>query len=343
MKIAYIVPSLIQQGPVIVAKDLVSQMVANGHECKVFYFDDKPAMEFECPVERISIKKAIRFTNFDIVHSHSLRPDYYVSRFREYSGSVKYITTLHNYVFQDLSCKRGWLVAQLMGRVWMNKVSKLDTIVTLSQDAEAYYKKIIKGHNNITYAYNSRVMNSSQKLNDVEQKELTDFKGDYRLIGVNGLLLKRKGIDCIIENLNKLPDYKLFIAGNGKWANILKDMANKCGVSDRCYFAGYKKDAYRYLPYYDIFAMPSRSEGFPLALLEAAYYGKKCVTSNLPIVLETFADEVEYFDLSDPKSIVQAIERAYENNELPQLIKHKFETHYSPQAMYRRYMEIYKS
>ena len=40
MRIAFVIPSLIQQGPVIVAHDLICGLMKEGHYCKVYYFDD---------------------------------------------------------------------------------------------------------------------------------------------------------------------------------------------------------------------------------------------------------------------------------------------------------------
>lgn len=77
-------------------------------------------------------------------------------------------------------------------------------------------------------------------------------------------------------------------------------------------FLGYKNDAYKYLPYFDAYTIPSHSEGFPLAMLEAAAYGKPIIASNLSVFKEIFTDdEISIFDLNDEKSVPNAIERAF--------------------------------
>ena len=58
LRIAFVVPSLAPLGPVIVVRNLVERMVAHGHECVVFYFDDREnAMEFACETRKISFWK----------------------------------------------------------------------------------------------------------------------------------------------------------------------------------------------------------------------------------------------------------------------------------------------
>lgn len=81
-----------------------------------------------------------------------------------------------------------------------------------------------------------------------------------------------KGIDQLIKCLPYIPDYKLYIIGDGNIKSQLIQLSHDLGVADRCYFAGYQENAYKYLPYYDIYAMPSRNEGFSLAVLEAAIF-----------------------------------------------------------------------
>lgn len=78
MRIAYILSSLANSGPIIVAYDLVQLMVKNGHEVEVFYFDNKIQLKFPCPVHQISLKHKFPFDRFDIVHCHGLRPDLYI-------------------------------------------------------------------------------------------------------------------------------------------------------------------------------------------------------------------------------------------------------------------------
>lgn len=342
MRIAYIVPSLAYKGPVIVVKELVEQMCVNGHDCTVLYFDDIVQVDFVCPTKLISQYRKIDFLKFDIVHTHGIRPDIFVYRFREYSGQVVYISTIHNYVLQDFSHQYNWFIAQIFGRLWMNCLKKHDRIVALSMNAVEYYRRWFSD-DKLTYVYNTRSLNEAEVLSKAEKQELMKFKGGDRLIGVNALLSPVKGIDILIKALPKLSKYRLFIVGDGKSRASLERLAYKLNVDHRCFFAGVRKDAYRYLPYYDIFAMPSRSEGFPLALLEAAFFGKQSVVSDIPIIKEAFTSkEVSMFQLTKPDSIIEAVFSADNNCEMGECMHQKFLECYSPENMYKRYIFIYK-
>lgn len=342
MNIAYIVPSLANRGPVIVVKDLVSQMVRHSHNCEVYYFDDKPSpIGFDCPTRRIGPNETIDFTCFDIVHSHGMRPDRYVAKYREYSGATRYISTVHNYVFEDFRYQYNWLVAQTYGRKWIYTLQKFDTIVALSDHARHYYLRWFPPAKT-TFAYNTRILDPQAILATSWRDELLAFKKDATLIGTNALLTRRKGIDLLINALPSLPTCKLFIVGEGKERSRLEQQAKRQGVADRCFFAGYRQNASLYLPFYDIYALPSRSEGFPLSLLEAACYGKICVASNLPIIQECFTGEqIAIFELNKPITLVEAIEKAVADPQIGKRLQNKYLSDYSPEAMYERYIQIY--
>ena len=131
---------------------------------------------------------------------------------------------------------------------------------------------------------------------------------------------------CLISHicaLNYLPDsYRLVLIGNGNEENTFKAMAKERGVADRVLFVGNQPMAWRFIPLFDVFAMPSRSEGFPLVLLEAAACGTNVVASSLPVVRECFSDEeVITFDMPDAQALADAIVTASQNQQLGEKLK----------------------
>ena len=337
MKIAYIVPSLAAKGPILVVQDLSELMIKNGHECIIYYFDDIVEIEATCSTKQI--EGIIDFSKFDIVHSHGLRPDRYVSKYRERSGKVKYISTIHNYILEDFRYEYNWFIAQTFGRLWIKILKKMDKIVTLTNNAIKYYNKWLP-ESKTTFAYNTRIISQHKILSKDEKVCVEDFKKDDVLLGINALLTNRKGIDQIIKALPFLPKHKLFIVGDGKAKSDLEVLASNLGVKDRCYFAGYVKDAYRYMEYYDIYVASSRSEGFPLMLLEAAQYKVPTVCSRIPVFEEIFCpDEVSFFELDNIPSLVDAIKNVPDGNKMYE----RYNRCYTPQKFYERYIDIYRN
>lgn len=343
MKIAYIVNHLGQTGVNHVVSDLIKQMQHHGHDCRLFYFEDNTEpIAFPCATEKTSpVEGTIDFNAYDVVHTHGLKANLYVLRHKPRHGKARCVATLHCYVFQDFADLYGRIKGFLLGLIFLLSVLRHDKIVALSKDAVAYYSRWLS-RRKLCDAYNTRDIDKSEDLTPDERKEILTFKGDDTLIGMNCVLILRKGIDVMLKAMRLLPDtYKLYIVGTGKEEALFKSMVDK-DLAPRIRFAGARPRAHRYLSLYDIYALPSRSEGFPLALLEAADYGKRVVSSALPVVKECFTDdELITFPMPSETALAAAIQTAMTRPELCTNIKKRFDRDYSPESFYRRYMTIY--
>jgi glycosyltransferase involved in cell wall biosynthesis len=349
MKIAFVIGHPGITGVNNVVTDLARQMVGKGHECTIFFEKDLPegrnSIHVPCDLRKLDSWKEL--LDYQIVHAHGLAPMILVGRhsasFRLHN--VKLITTLHCYCFQDLCALYGKMKGCVMSLVYLLYAKMFDKIVCLSRNMMQYYSKWLP-KSKMNYVYNTGDIDLEDDLRAIEKQEIISFKGDGILIGMNGVLIRRKGMDLMLEALAKLPDrYKLFLVGDGKDKKTFESLAKKLGVDDRVYFAGSKPEAHRYLPYYDIFALPSRSEGFPLALLEAAAMGCKVVVSDLPIVKECFSDkELSIFSLKEGSDgLVRAVKEAMEHPEKAEALKHLYEAKYSPVIFGDEYERVYRS
>lgn len=343
MRIAYIITHLGQSGVNNVVLGLINVMQGHGHGCHVFYLSERDEpITFPCQTQKLkSLWSSYDFSNYDVVHSHGLKPDLYVMLHKPAHSRTLFVSTLHCYVFQDFKDLFGTYKGLALSSLYILSKARHDKIVALSKDAMAYYLKWY-GKKRLTYAYNTRILDKSKTLTGAERNEMEHFKGDSILVGMNCVLLVRKGIDVMIKAMRILPDnYKLFIVGSGKEELTFKAMVDK-SLKNRVYFAGRKINAYRYLPYYDIYALPSRSEGFPLSLLEAAVYGRKVVSSMIPTVEECFTDtEVVKFNMPSERELADAILTAMGDDALGGNLEKRFNEAFSPAVFYDRYIDIY--
>ena len=347
MKIAYLTNHIGQTGVNQVIQDLIVVMGRNGHHCKVFHLKKTNfPMFFSCDVAML--QNTADLQGYDVIHAHGIGPELYLlrhclHRWRNEDGKpTKLVTTLHCYCFQDFKDLYGKFRGFLLGILYLLAKIPFDRVVCLSRNMMQYYQKFIP-KKKLAFAYNTSILKSGEKLSEEEKQELETFKGDAALIGMNCVLLYRKGIDVMLKAMTALPlKYKLFIAGDGKERDVFEKMARDLGIANRVYFAGQRKNAYRYLPYYDIYALPSRSEGFPISLLEAAAYGSKVVASRLPIVEECFSDdEISKFDMPDENALADAILKADSDNLMGKKLQVAYEEKYSPKVFYDRYISIF--
>ncbi|HYZ76635.1 MAG TPA: glycosyltransferase [Gaiellaceae bacterium] len=96
-------------------------------------------------------------------------------------------------------------------------------------------------------------------------------------IGSVGRLDRQKGYDVLLQALAVLPGAALVLVGDGPEREPLETLARDLGLGGRVRFAGWQAEPRRHLTTFDVFALPSRFEGFPLAIVEA-------MLAELPVV-----------------------------------------------------------
>ncbi|MUM77820.1 glycosyltransferase [Pseudodesulfovibrio sp. F-1] len=101
-----------------------------------------------------------------------------------------------------------------------------------------------------------------------------------------GRLHEQKGFDILLRAFAKVamefPQWKLVIFGDGPKKSELQELTTSLGLAHRVVFAGQTPTPHADLAQGDIFAFPSRFEGFPNALCEAMTIGMACVAADCP-------------------------------------------------------------
>lgn len=122
----------------------------------------------------------------------------------------------------------------------------------------------------------------------------TRSRRPLRKIAVVANLRKEKGHDVLIdaapEILRHFPDATFEIVGGGPEHDALQARAKAQGVSGAFTFIGYEGNVAQRLKDADIFILPSRSEAFPNAILEAMSAGLPIVASAVGGILELIED-----------------------------------------------------
>lgn len=343
-RVAILLPSLANKAPIQVAKDLTSEFVLAGVNVNVFYFDDVVEVNFPCRTERISFFTAIDFELFDVVHSHMLRPDVYVwyRRLLKSCKNVGFVSTIHNLVEQDLYFSYGKLISYIFSRLWRITWSAQDELVVLNNAAQKYYRNFVGGRK--TYViYNGRALSTVVPLALEDLSRLEALHSKFQVLGSCAVLTRRKGLDQIIRILPECREYALVVIGNGPAFSELKALAVELGVVERCIFLGYRANAQSFLAQFDIYVMPSRSEGLPLALLEAAGNRLPVLCSDIEVFKEIFnSDEVSFFELENEKDLIRALKYSFDNKAaLSFNIEKKYKNNFTDKVMATNYLKLF--
>jgi glycosyltransferase involved in cell wall biosynthesis len=97
---------------------------------------------------------------------------------------------------------------------------------------------------------------------------------DALVVGSIGRLEPVKNYPLALRALALLDlPARLVFAGDGSQREHLESEANRLGVADRVHFLGWRDDAERLYPAFDIFTLSSTSEGTSISLLEAMSSG----------------------------------------------------------------------
>lgn len=105
-----------------------------------------------------------------------------------------------------------------------------------------------------------------------------------RILGVVGRLESHKGhldaFRALQLILKERSDVFLWILGNGRYEDTLRQWVNENGLADRITFLGYRADVVSVIQCFDIQLFPSHQEGTPSTLFEGMAVGNACVAST---------------------------------------------------------------
>jgi glycosyltransferase involved in cell wall biosynthesis len=94
-----------------------------------------------------------------------------------------------------------------------------------------------------------------------------------------------KGLSVLLQGVARLAappvslSCQLLIVGEGPALRQLHDLGERLGILSQVIFAGMRRDIADVLPLFDVFVMPSLSEGFGIAIVEAMAAGRPVVAS----------------------------------------------------------------
>ncbi|WP_374166379.1 glycosyltransferase [Arcticibacter sp. MXS-1] len=347
MRIAMILPSLSATGPGIMVRELTGGLQRHGHLCKVFYFDEIPEIEMPCPVERIGFFDAIDLKNWDVVHSHMLRPDSYIAFRKAVERDlrrVRFVSTLHNPVsYRAFRTGYGRPASVLGVLAWKAALAAFHSVVVLNLSIYETISGVSR--KKLDIVYNGRDISPAPcSLLLSKDSVLRALIEKYCIMGTVSSLTKRKGLDQMIKALPQLPEFAAVIVGSGPEERSLKSLAEELGVQERCFFAGQQADPLPWHSLFDVFVMCSSSEGFPLALIEAAANKTPSVLSDIPVFKSIVSDkEAVFYQLGHIDSLAAAIRRAHDHSSAySDAIGRYYTENLTADKMVNAYLRVYR-
>lgn len=183
-----------------------------------------------------------------------------------------------------------WIAKLLMAR----QVSRVDGAIYVSQQTLQERYPVNQGARSLV---RSGVSASGDTL-VAEAKNPDPHRQFTAIVAVGTHDQMYKGHDLLLEAVARLRargnEVELYLVGGGSKHEILRRLARELGVDTHVEFLGHVETPDRVreiLDSADLFAMPSRTEGVPRALIEAMARGLPCIGSNIGGIPELLPHE----------------------------------------------------
>jgi glycosyltransferase involved in cell wall biosynthesis len=282
------------------------------------------------------LKKLIKKINSDIVHLNSSKAGVLGSIAAKELNIKKIIYTAHGFVFNEpMNPLKKWLYK----KAELSNAKRVHKVITVSEyDRRAGIKtgmdehKLIIIHNGI----------DSDKINFLSKEKARARLGiasDKPVVGCIANFYPSKGLDILINSMDTI-NAQLVIVGDGELRSQLEAQIKILNLSNRVKLTGSIPDAHQYLKAFDVFVLPSRKEGLPYVLLEAAVAQIPIVTTQAGGVPEIIQDNINgYLAAADnSKELAQKINLALSNP-----LDSKLTQNFTFEKMIKKTVEVYKS
>jgi glycosyltransferase involved in cell wall biosynthesis len=192
------------------------------------------------------------------------------------------------------------------------------------------------------------------QVNSSTQNEFSPIFKPFRSslkIGTIGRLVDQKDYPTLFSAcksaLSKGVKLELFIVGEGELRKELEVRVESLGITERVHWLGKTADINDYLFELDLFILPSKYEGFGLALLEAMQTGKPILASNNSSIPEVLGSSYEgLFKTSDVNELSELIMKIQKDASFSTRLVQTYSDRlalFAPSNMSRKISHIYEN
>lgn len=191
--------------------------------------------------------------------------------------------------------------------------ANVDQIITASQTFKQYLSSYVEKPDKITVIPNG-----------FDQRRFKPIAHDNPVPQLITLcrLIPAKGLDILLQACSELKkrghDFVLHIIGDGPIRKELEQMAVDLNVYEETIFYGYMLHPEEFMPFFDIFVLPSRAESFGSVFAEAALSWVSLVGTNVGGISEQIEDGVNglLIPVDDVTALVETLERLITDTDL---------------------------
>jgi glycosyltransferase involved in cell wall biosynthesis len=258
-----------------------------------------------------------------IFHIHGgFVPRFYSAASWMQRNNVKFIFTPHG-SYNTLAREKSSFQKRIYTLLFERKLLAAATAVhCIGKSEVAGLQQVMPGKPAMLLPYGFEASTEYATYHDLNQDFVVGFCGRIDI--------HTKGLDALVQGFaafrKRNAKAQLWIIGDGNETAHLRQLVSNQGISDAVKFWGsrFGKDKMRLLSQITVFAYPSRNEGLPASVLEAASIGVPCLITEATNVGTAVSDynAGEVIAQTDAVQIEQALDRLHTavcNGKLPAL------------------------
>lgn len=240
------------------------------------------------PLTLIDVVQLCRKRAIHLIHAHG----YGASNFARIAAKIVKVPVMVHAHDDDPNYPSYQMIADRLLQDWTDKA----VAVSASVKRACVDKRNIPAHR-VSVLHNGialdRFMPASKDRALIEKRRL-QIPMQCKVIGTVTRLRDEKGVTYLVQAVPKViemvPDAFFIIAGDGPRLETLRALSVELKVNRKILFAGFCKDIPALLTVFDVFSLPSLTEGSPSALLEAMAMAKPIVATNVGGMKEILRD-----------------------------------------------------
>ncbi len=239
------------------------------------------------------MSRVVREFRPQVLHAYAATPDGHAALFLGRGYGIPTVCTLTGSDVNDYP-EEGWGIR----RVTINVLRKMEQLVAVSEALALAALQLADAHAPIEVAYMGCDPNGFRfdEAARAEVRQRLGIENEEHLIVFLGYMHETKGAFELLDACMRLsergqPAHLAFV-GWGEAKSALAARARAAGVEARVHFQILPPhdDIPRWLSAADVFALPSHSEGLPLAILEAMACERPVVATRVGGIPEAVAD-----------------------------------------------------
>ena len=298
------------------------------------------------------LMKVIREEGYNVLDSQNIQSKFWANLAARFTGTAL-VSTLNSWYAHEHS------TTLMKGRLYTSLElltnQSLDLYITVSEKDRQMLLRSGIPENAIELIYNTIDLDVTAipGNSDALKKEF-DLPPQAIVCTGIGRLVPQKGFDILIEAFaqiaSQVPDLHCLIIGEGDDKEKLSSQIRAAGLEKRIRLLGYqdRTKAMSILKSSDIFVMPSRYEGTPIALLEAAALARPILAACAGGIPELVTHEQHAYlvPTHDPAALAQGFVRLAQDRDyalgLGQHAQRRVRERFNPESQVNETWAAYK-